>query len=80
METINVFRKKKETGGTAATIDSLLGSLPTQSQLFIENIQKGNGLTPKIENIFKIKFHGSDLFVQRFHQPVRSCYTNYISM
>ena len=54
METINVFRKKKETGGTAATIDSLLGSLPTQSQLFIENIQKGNGLTPKIENIFKI--------------------------
>lgn len=43
METINVFRKKKETGGTAATIDSLLGSLPTQSQLFIENIQKGNG-------------------------------------
>ena len=42
METINVFRKKKETGGTAATIDSLLGSLPTQSQLFIENIQKGN--------------------------------------
>ena len=45
METINVFRKKKETGGTAATIDSLLGSLPTQSQLFIENIQKGNGST-----------------------------------
>ena len=45
METINVSRKKKQTGGTAATIDSLLGSLPTQSQLFIENIQKGNGLT-----------------------------------
>ena len=80
METINVFRKKKETGGTAATIDSLLGSLPTQSQLFIENIQKGNGLTPKIENIFKIVFRGSDLFEQRFHQPVRSCYTSYISM
>lgn len=34
------LKKKKETGGTAATIDSLLGSLPTQSQLFIENIQK----------------------------------------
>jgi len=33
-------KKKKETGGTAATIDSLLGSLPTQSQMFIENIQK----------------------------------------
>ena len=45
METINVSRKKKQTGGTAATIDSLLDSLPTQSQLFIENIQKGNGLT-----------------------------------
>ena len=46
------FRKKKETGGTAATIDSLLGSLPTQSQLFIENIQKGNGYNENIFNIF----------------------------
>ena len=34
------FRKKVEEGGKAATIDDLMSSLPTQSQMLVEDVKK----------------------------------------
>ena len=35
-----IFRKKVEQGGKAATIDELMSSLPTRSQMLIEDVKK----------------------------------------
>ena len=33
-----ILRQAKEKGGTAATLDALLDSLPTRSEIFMENV------------------------------------------
>ena len=37
---MKIFRKKVEAGGKAATIDDLMSSLPTQSQMLVEDVKK----------------------------------------